>query len=715
MQLGENEMPIRIDDRFLTGSMYAPFCRTKHAPMEEWDRDMQNMKELGYTCLHGFAEWHDIEYEKGRFDFTKIDYFVETAVKHGLVPIVNVATQNSVGFYSPRWFMEEYRGVGTGMVDAKGQTIMQGEYVIPCMDDPIYQGYAERYLKELARHFAGDDRIGAFVLWGEPMLFMPGSGEKICYCSHTKEKFRRWLREKYKTIDQLNALWGNEGPSDYVDFAQIHPPTGYGRQRGGFNSWEDWCEYMEQNLADHIKQADRIFKENGALQPTITEMLPGINNGVDVWKLSDTTDIVGISLFGKPTRQAALYMTVADSVAKATGRSTFVIEAGGGSIKFDDPNPLAPAGFTPSAEELKTTLLMRAGFGTKGVMFWCWRPRLSDTEGNDFGMCRPDGKPLKRTVQVGEFARKMEDLSPVYNSAHRKSEVAVYMSQQINHIMAGDKMTGNYLNALVGANFMLGDLHVNSDFISEKHIMAGGLAQYKVLVLPCTYILSEACAAKITEFVRSGGTVIADYILAEKRPGGVCYTQLPGAGLDEVFGIEREDVLFIAHPTMERRNLLGIETGSRVEEINLTGAKQLGEAYMPGYPLMTEHSFGKGKAIYIATQFFSKYEEKPGLSQRTVLTDLLQKADVAPDFGLEQEDQKPQSALVTASMQDDAGNLKVVTVTNTDYETVTDTLVLPAGNYTFVEEKPGFKMEHSEGKVKVSFTLGALESLALYK
>lgn len=65
----------RISEKFLTGAMYAPFCRTAHAPMEEWKQDMANMARLGYTCLHGFAEWHDIEYEKGRFDFTKMGGF----------------------------------------------------------------------------------------------------------------------------------------------------------------------------------------------------------------------------------------------------------------------------------------------------------------------------------------------------------------------------------------------------------------------------------------------------------------------------------------------------------------------------------------------------------------------------------------------------------------------------------------------------------------
>ena len=204
-------MSIIIDERFLTGSMYAPFCRTMHAPMEEWDKDIQNMAELGYNCLHGFAEWHDIEYDKGHFDFSKIDHLVDCAHRHGLVAIINVATQNSVGFYSPRWLMEEYRGVGRGMVDAQGQVIAQEEYVIPCMDDPIYNAYACRYLKEVARHFAGDNRVGAFVLWGEPFIkSMRPDGYKICYCQHTKAKFRAWLKEKYGDIQKLNEA---EGPS----------------------------------------------------------------------------------------------------------------------------------------------------------------------------------------------------------------------------------------------------------------------------------------------------------------------------------------------------------------------------------------------------------------------------------------------------------------------------------------------------------------------
>ncbi len=706
---------INVNDKFLTGAMYAPFCRTKHAPMNDWDRDMKNMADLGYTCLHGFAEWHDIEYEKGHFDFSKIDYFVECAVKNRLIPIINIATQNNVGFYSPRWLMEELRGTSEGVVDSLGQRLMESEYIVPCLDDPAYQIYSHRFLKETARHFAGDERIGAFVLWGEPCLgFGSPQNNPICYCTHTKARFREWLQEKYGTIQALNESWGTEGPSDYNGFYEVNPPTGCTRQRGGFNSWEDFRAFMEWNLADHIKTADRIFKENGATQPTITEMLTGINNGIDSWTLAEGTDIVGISLFGKPTRMTALYMAVSDSMAKALGKSTFVVEAGGGSIKFDNPVDPVVSAFTPSADELKTTLLMRAGYGTKGVMFWCWRPRLSDLEGNDFGMCRPDGKPLKRTHEVGKLAERMLELSHIYANSQRTSDVAIFMSQKINHLMSAERMSDNYLNGIKGAYFMLTDLHINSDFISEKEVLKGSLQKYKVLILPCTYIISEECAEAIAEFTKNGGVVIADYILAEKRPGGVCYTNLPGAGFDKVFGIEREDVLYMAHPSLVEENSFGITTKMFVEELVLNEAKSIDGEFKEGYPLLTENSFGKGKAYYIATQYFSNYVTSPAKVLRDRIARLLAQSGIKPYLSFQDEDGKEPSMLLTSAMFDPNKKPKIITVTNVDYPAVSDSMVIEDGDYEFVEKSDNFKITHENGKCKVEFTLGALGSFAIY-
>lgn len=706
-----NDKKVIGDGKFMTGAMYAPFCRTLPAPMEEWDNDMKNMADLGYRVVHGFAEWHQIEYEKGKFDFSKVDHMVECAARHGITAIVNVATMNNVGFYSPRWLMEEYRGTGRGYVDAEGQSQYEGQFRVPCIDDPIYQAYARRYLAEVAKHFADDKRVGGYVIWGEPFLFRPGKENKvaICYCEHTVAKFRNWLKERYQTIEALNKAWSTEGPADYIDFCQLFPPTASSRQQGGFVSWEDWREFMETNLADHIKAANRIFKENGAMQPTIVEMLTGIHNNIDSWKLAECSDIVGTSCFGRPGRMTALYMGMADSMAKALGKTTFVVEATGGSVKYLPPN-------TPTVNEIKSTLLQRAGYGVRGLMYWCWRPRLSDVEGNDFGMVKSNGKVLPKTKEVGSLAEKVYQNSERYSSSIRKSDVAIFSSQHINHLMDSEYMTDNYLNALMGANFMMTDLHINSDFICEKEILKGSLRKYKALIMPCSYVISDDCAKKIEEFVANGGHVIADYILAEKRPGGVCYYDWPGAGFDKVFGIERDDVLYIDHPVLLKENTAGIRLKSVMELISCTTASVL-EEYQPGQPVITSNQYGEGNAVYFAGQFFSGYYEGPIPAMRNKIKDFLKQAGVEPYTVLESADQENQSQLVTSAMYDISDQqMSILTITNAGYETVADTVILPLdAKWKLLDENQKAEILCEDGINKVKFTLEEWESLMIYR
>ena len=124
-----------VKDKLLVGTMYAPFCRTKYVDTSEWEQDIRRMAEMGYTCLHGFSEWWRVEKQKGVFDFSEQDYLIELCVKYGIVPIVNVATQNGVGYYMPRWMQNEYKGRGVIAGDGQANDV-DCEYVLPCMDDP---------------------------------------------------------------------------------------------------------------------------------------------------------------------------------------------------------------------------------------------------------------------------------------------------------------------------------------------------------------------------------------------------------------------------------------------------------------------------------------------------------------------------------------------------------------------------------------------------
>ena len=604
--------------------------------------------------------------------------------------------------------MEEYRKKGgTGAVDSTGKSLYQGQFVIPCIDDPFYQKYATRYLTKVAQHFGNDERVSGYVLWGEPLLTLNG-GSTICYCEHTLKKFRLWLKEKYKTIDALNEVWRSEGPADFDNFSSVYPPTGWGRQAGGFESWVDWRTFMEGNLAGHIKAADDLMKKNGANQPTITEMVTNLHNGLDPWKLAETTDIIGISCFNEPDKMSAMFMNMANSMSHALEKNTFVVEANGGPVKYGWD---APA-LSITAEHMKSTILQRASYGTTGLMFWCWRPRITDTEGNDFGMAKPNGKVLKRTLETGALAEQVLASSDKYYASERVSDVAIFMDQSIIHLIDADYMQDNYINAVTGCHHMLLDMHINSDFITEEYVKKGLLSKYKVLILPCAFVLSDAVGAAIEEFVRNGGVVIADYNLADKRPGGYCYEERPGAGLQPVFGIDIDDIFTTRHPVHLEENAFGIACDVATELITPIGAEV--KATFKGRPILTENTYHNGKGIYFCTQFFKRYFDEPQQKMRKTLLDIFAGCGVTPHLIAPKCDQDDVNYLLTSTMQDKkTGDLSVLTLVNSGYAPIEDEIVLPKGTYQILNNNGNCSIKTDGENTTLSLSLTSFDSIAL--
>lgn len=643
------------------GVMYAPFCRTKYIDTSEWEKDIKQMSELGFKCLHGFSEWWRVEKQKGVFDFSETDYLIELCQKYGIIPIINVATQFTVGYYMPRWMQEEY--TGKGKVNATGHgNPFKTQFVEPCLDDPWYQMYAQRYLKALATHYAGDERIGGWVIWGEPVMTFGNS--PICYCEHTVARFKDWLKKKYKDIAVLNEAWGSEGPSDYVDFYQICPPIGAMARSGSYASWLDWQNFMEQNFASHIRTADRIFKENGALQPTVVEVMDYLGRDentyrTNVWTFADVSDIIGISNFESPSKETEMIMNIAGSIADFEDKSLFVVEACGGP-RYPNYDRR-----TPSDEEICAEAVQMLGANAKGLMYWTYRPRLSDFESATYGMCRQDGKPLKRAEKSGKLAEDYSRLYDIFKSI-RKSEVAVFQSHDITRLTLADNLVLEHNSAVRGAFRILCDLHITPSAINEKYVKEGALSKFKVLIMPHTYLLCEEVAKAVKKFVEDGGTLIADQYFGFKDRIGRAFLSQPGAGFDKVFGIERDDVVYMNHISRVPENNFDIKTQTAIDIITPTTAEVICQS--GGVPLVTENRYGKGKAIYISWQIFFDYIHSEGNEKtRELLKNMLVSANALPYMCVEGEENIKYPDLCSSILYGE-DNSRIITIVNPSYE-----------------------------------------------
>ena len=592
------------DDRVVVGNMYAPFCRTEGPDISKWPADIAKMKELGYTCLHGFCEWSRIETSKGVYDFSQIDLLLDLCAKNGILAILNVATQNTVGFHMPAWMENEYAGRGCVDIDNNGVEL-KSIHNIPCLDDPWYHAHAEKFLRALAKRYAGDGRVAGWVIWGEPIL-SGEQGKPICFCEHTQKRFRNWVEKKYGSIDRLNKAWSSEGPVSFADFASVRPPRGTGGHRGGYAAWNDWARFMASNFAWHIKRADSILKECGATQPTIVEMFTAPSGGGlanDVWALGRSADIVGSSCFLRPNREMEVSLTVAASVAAREGKSFFVVEMTGGNRAYNYNH------LTPGEEEIMSEATMAAGLGAKGAMYWCWRPRFTDFEAGTYGMCRADGKPLPRAVAGGRNAAAIAALGRRLADAERRPQVAILHSDAV--FSGADGVSAHVLYGETGALRLFLDAHITPQVVSADMVRDGLDPSLRALVLPFAYVLDPETCNGIRRFVERGGCVIADHNLAFKQSDGRAWQTLPGGGLDKVFGFEKDEDLFLEHKSLlPKDNRYGVAEKDFMDLVTPTTAEVLERD--GARPLVLRNRFGKGEAYAFTFSAFPEYARSCG-------------------------------------------------------------------------------------------------------
>lgn len=152
---------------------------------------------------------------------------------------------------------------------------------------------------------------------------------------------------------------------------------------------------------------------------------------------------------------------------------------------------------------------------------------------------------------------------------------------------------------------------IHADVVS----VYGDFSRYKALVLPASFILETETAERLKEYVRQGGILISTFLTGVKNEDNLGYTVPLPAGLTEVFGMQVQEVepVFESNQTeldiklshLECEQEIRLKTKDRAWSELLAGdSKGLGyyaETYKKDGMVISEHSYGDGKAYYIGT------------------------------------------------------------------------------------------------------------------
>jgi len=81
---------------------------------------------------------------------------------------------------------------------------------------------------------------------------------KVCFAPSTMVAFRRFLRQRYGTLQTLNAAWNR----DYETWTDVRPDDlETAIARGTLVSWAQHRAFMESQIAGWQEKTERMFRE----------------------------------------------------------------------------------------------------------------------------------------------------------------------------------------------------------------------------------------------------------------------------------------------------------------------------------------------------------------------------------------------------------------------------------------------------------------------
>jgi len=319
------------------------------------------------------------------------------------------------------------------------------------------------------------------------------------YSRDAIQHFRRWLREKYGNVDELNRIWD----SSYTGFDNVKPPKKYvirvpSEEEVDQSIWYDWLSFNRARLTEYFQWVKSLIREKDKKTPVHIKTLSMgehfqrifSRSGVDYEALAELSDIVGcdggVEYPGSKYALDFIRWTMSLDLLKSIAPEKLIFNS-----EF-----YIPRGENVPKMAVKASIWLSYLHGQMIGSLWAWDRR------------RPDRLKLLTYPQVIEAAGRtrleMQKLAKYTVAfANQKGKIAILWS------WPSVPRNPEYLEEVVKVYEALFFLDTPVRFITEKQVRRGKLKDYKLLVLPRTLRVKDTTYDKIEEYIDKGGKIFA--------------------------------------------------------------------------------------------------------------------------------------------------------------------------------------------------------------
>jgi len=600
--------PFRADrmDTVLYGVAYYP----EYMPYDRLDQDVRLMQKAGISVVRiGESSWGLWEPQDGKFEFAWMDRVVEKLHAAGIRIILGTPT-----YSIPAWLYKEHPEIV--IIRLGGQYLYYGLRQNTDLLSPTYRFYCERVIRKVLEHYKDNPAIIGFQIDNET-----SSGGAANH--DVQAGFQEYLKSKFKSVDDLNKIWGlNYWGQRLNDWSELPPRDGI-INPGWKLEWERYSQWLttdflawQAGIVNEYKRPDQFVMHDFAGPPR-----PEVNES----EIVRTLDIAAANPYHGTQDQfdgeASSY--VGDYLRSLKKTNYLITETNAEAIGWDSKDQ-----YPPYDGQLRLDVYTHISSGANMVEYWHWHSIHYGQEMYWKGVLGHDLLPGRAYEEVSRTAHELKRIGPEITDFQRKNQVAILYSNDSNYGLEFMKFSDreNYRSILREMYSVLYRANIGADFVFPESM---NLADYKVIVVPPLYIASEALLKRLTEYVRGGGNVVMAF------KSGFCneystvrWEMAPGL-LREAAGFHYQEFSSVRQPLALKGDPFHAGSENKVSEWAKLLIPETARAlayydhpFLGKYPAITTNVYGKGTLTYEGTVLSEKLQEQVllGVLQQAGLT-----------------------------------------------------------------------------------------------
>lgn len=578
-------------------------------PEEIWEEDIRQMKLQGVNVVTlPVFSWAKLQPNEETFDFTWLDKVLNKMAQNNIHVVMATPTAAQ-----PAWLSKKYPEILP--VNIQGLKRKHGARNNFCPNSPEYRKASRRIAEEMAKRYKEHP---ALVLW-----HVNNEYGTLCYCENCAKEFRLWLQKKYGTLENLNEKWNTcFWGHTYYDWDEIetptylseHVPNGLGDRDASFLQPMsiDYHRFMSDSIIDcYRNEVEGIRKYTPNIPTTTNIMAP--YKPLNLFSWAKHLDVVAWDCY--PSNEEIVSEDLMSILAMKFDLMRGV--KGGQPFMLMEQTPSQQNWLAYNSQKkpgiMRLWSYQALAHGAESIMFFQWRQSKSGFEKYHAAMVPHAGHENTRIGrELTQLGNELKGLGDKLLDARVDSKVAIIFDWPNwwgVEFSSGPSVALKYQEQVLKYYKAFYKKNISVDFISQKD----DFMKYDIIVAPVLYMVEEETIKKSEDFVNSGKTFITTFFsgLADENDT-VILGGYPGA-FRKLLGIwveETDALLPEAKNSIVMKEACGALEGEYdcrliCDVVHSEGARVLatyGSDYYKGTPCVTENSYGKGKAVYVATE-----------------------------------------------------------------------------------------------------------------